>query len=93
MERATKYHFFPRKSKLGFLKNSTVRVPSDAQFIDPLAFTHDQLEHDARDKYGGEHAGGQTDDHRGELEIDSTVGIGTKITIVLPMQQASEVDR
>lgn len=33
------------------------------------------------------------DDHRGELEIDSTVGIGTKITIILPMRQASEVDR
>jgi len=33
------------------------------------------------------------DDHRGELEIDSTVGIGTKITILLPMRQASEVDR
>ena len=33
------------------------------------------------------------DDHRGELEIDSTVGIGTKITIMLPMRQASEVDR
>lgn len=33
------------------------------------------------------------DDHRGELEIDSTPGIGTKITIMLPMRQASEVDR
>lgn len=33
------------------------------------------------------------DDHRGELEIDSTVGIGTKITIMLPVRQASEVDR
>ena len=33
------------------------------------------------------------DDHRGELEIDSTLGIGTKITIMLPMRQASEVDR
>jgi signal transduction histidine kinase len=33
------------------------------------------------------------DDHRGELEIDSTVGIGTKITITLPMRQISEVDR
>lgn len=33
------------------------------------------------------------DDHRGELEIDSTVGIGTKITIILPMRQASAVDR
>jgi signal transduction histidine kinase len=33
------------------------------------------------------------DDHRGELEIDSTPGIGTKITIVLPMRQVSEVDR
>jgi signal transduction histidine kinase len=34
-----------------------------------------------------------TDDHRGELEIDSTLGIGTKITIMLPMRQTSEVDR
>jgi signal transduction histidine kinase len=33
------------------------------------------------------------DDHRGELEIDSTPGIGTKITIMLPMRQTSEVDR
>ena len=33
------------------------------------------------------------DDHRGELEIDSTPGIGTKITIILPMRQTSEVDR
>ena len=33
------------------------------------------------------------DDHRGELEIDSTPGIGTKITIMLPMRQASEVNR
>lgn len=33
------------------------------------------------------------DDHRGELEIDSTPGIGTKITIMLPMRQASEADR
>lgn len=33
------------------------------------------------------------DDHRGELEIDSTPGNGTKITIVLPTRQASEVDR
>lgn len=33
------------------------------------------------------------DDHRGELEIDSTPGIGTKITIMLPMRQASELDR
>jgi signal transduction histidine kinase len=32
-------------------------------------------------------------DHRGELEIDSTLGIGTKITIMLPMRQISEVDR
>lgn len=32
------------------------------------------------------------DDHRGELEIDSTPGIGTKITIMLPMRQTSEVD-
>ena len=29
------------------------------------------------------------DDHRGELEIDSAPGIGTKITIMLPMRQAS----
>jgi signal transduction histidine kinase len=33
------------------------------------------------------------DDHRGELEIDSTPGHGTKITITLPIRQASEVDR
>jgi len=33
------------------------------------------------------------DDHRGELEIDSTPGQGTKITITLPVRQASEVDR
>jgi signal transduction histidine kinase len=33
------------------------------------------------------------DDHRGELEIDSTPGAGTKITITLPVRQASEVDR
>lgn len=33
------------------------------------------------------------DDHRGELEIDSTPGDGTKITITLPMRQASEVNR
>lgn len=33
------------------------------------------------------------DDHRGEMEIDSTPGIGTKITIMLPMRQASEADR
>jgi len=33
------------------------------------------------------------DDHRGELEIDSTLGVGTKITIILPMRQTSEVDR
>jgi len=33
------------------------------------------------------------DDHRGELEIDSTPGIGTRITIMLPMRQTSEVDR
>lgn len=33
------------------------------------------------------------DDHRGELEIDSTPGIGTKITIMLPLRQTSEVDR
>jgi signal transduction histidine kinase len=33
------------------------------------------------------------DDHRGELEIDSTPGIGTRITITLPMRQTSEVDR
>lgn len=33
------------------------------------------------------------DDHRGELEIESTSGIGTKITITLPMRQTSEVDR
>jgi signal transduction histidine kinase len=33
------------------------------------------------------------DDHRGELEIDSTPGIGTKITIMLPVWQGSEVDR
>lgn len=32
------------------------------------------------------------DDHRGELEIDSTLGNGTKITITLPIRQASEVD-
>lgn len=32
-------------------------------------------------------------DHRGELEIDSTPGDGTKITITLPMRQASEVNR
>lgn len=33
------------------------------------------------------------DDHCGELEIDSTPGDGTKITITLPMRQASEVNR
>jgi signal transduction histidine kinase len=33
------------------------------------------------------------DDHRGELEIDSEPGIGTKITITLPMRQTSEVER
>lgn len=33
------------------------------------------------------------DDHRGELEIDSTPGHGTKITITLPIRQASEADR
>lgn len=33
------------------------------------------------------------DDHRGELEIDSSPGNGTKITIMLPIRQASEVDR
>jgi signal transduction histidine kinase len=33
------------------------------------------------------------DDHRGELEIDSTPGIGTKITVMLPTRQASEVNR
>jgi len=33
------------------------------------------------------------DDHRGELEIESTPGQGTKITITLPVRQASEVDR
>lgn len=33
------------------------------------------------------------DDHRGELEIDSSPGNGTKITIMLPLRQASEVDR
>jgi signal transduction histidine kinase len=33
------------------------------------------------------------DDHRGELEIDSTPGHGTKIPITLPIRQASEVDR
>lgn len=32
-------------------------------------------------------------DHRGELEIDSTPGNGTRITITLPIRQASEVDR
>jgi signal transduction histidine kinase len=32
-------------------------------------------------------------DHRGELEIDSAPGIGTKVTILLPIRQASEVDR
>lgn len=33
------------------------------------------------------------DDHRGEMEIDSTPGIGTKITVMLPMRQAPEADR
>lgn len=33
------------------------------------------------------------DDHRGEMEIDSTPGIGTKITIMLPLRQAPEADR
>ena len=31
-----------------------------------------------------------TGDHRGELEIDSTPGNGTKVTIVLPMRQVAE---
>lgn len=33
------------------------------------------------------------DDHRGELEIDSNPGDGTKITITLPMRQAAEADQ
>lgn len=33
------------------------------------------------------------DDHRGEMEIDSTPGIGTKITVMLPLRQAPEADR
>jgi signal transduction histidine kinase len=33
------------------------------------------------------------DDHRGELEIDSTPGDGTRITIMLPRRQASELNR